>query len=241
MTATLSLPPLFRPVAVAAEDGAGARARDLAAAGADPGTFVYAERFDVMDCAVVLDPGRPLREALPVLFCGALGLGDGLASVLPPGVEVDFAWPGDVRVNARRAGRIALAWPVDAHSGGIPDWLILEARLRIGAGEKRLVDEDDAPETSLAFENCPEITAQISAEAFARHFLTWIARFESDGFGPSRRQWAARAYRFEDTGAIRVGNQDGASVFDGIDAEGNLLLKDGAKQFSLIEALGLEQ
>jgi len=224
MNDNLSLPPIYRPVPVAAGEDAMDHAAALAAAGHDPATLVWAEREDRLDCAIVLAPTEPLAEAARVLFCGALGIGDALAALLPPGVDADFIWPGEVRVNERRAAWAQLRVPAGTGAGDVPDWLVLGAVVRVTGGPTAQSEDglDDAPETTLHFEDCFEIGVPDLLESYSRHFLAWLNRWLDDGFEPLRLAWAHRAYSGEtpaaggsfetltDRGALRI-TVDGAA------------------------------
>ena len=47
--------------------------------------------------------------------------------------------------------------------------------------------------TTLAEEGCGDIQTVDLLEAFARHFLAWIHRWQEDGVGPVQQAWLARA------------------------------------------------
>ena len=229
----LSLPPIYRPVRVAAGEDAMDHAAGLAAAGCDPATLVWAAREDRLDCAIVLAPSEPLAEAARVLFCGVLGIGDALAVLLPPRVDVDFIWPGEVRINARRGAWARLLAPPGTGAGDVPDWLVLGAVVRVtgepspGSGDGL----DDAPQTTLHFEDCSEIGVSDLLEAFSRHVLTRLNRWLDDGFEPIRRSWTLRAYGDDAPAA--------GGTFEALTERGDLRINidDGPRELALLDAL----
>jgi biotin-(acetyl-CoA carboxylase) ligase len=233
MNDTLSLPPIYRPVPIAAGEDPVDHAAALAAAGGDPATLVWAEREDRLDCAILLAPTEPLAKAARVLFCGVLGLGDALAALLPPGVDADFIWPGEVRVNERRAAWARLRAPADIGAGEIPDWLVLGAVVRVTGGPSAESHDglDDAPETTLHFEDCFEIGVPDLLESYSRHFLAWLNRWLDDGFEPIRLTWTHRAY----TG----GTPAAGGAFESLTENGALrITADGAaRELALLDAL----
>src|SRR3546814_3232095 len=74
---------------------------DVCSSDLEDGTLIWSQRDDMLDCAILLRPDEPLQPSLLVAYVGALGLGDALASTVPPGVEVNFGWPTRVAVNER--------------------------------------------------------------------------------------------------------------------------------------------
>lgn len=190
---SLSLPPAFRPVAVPPGDDVLATARDLAIAAADPGSFVWAPRDDVADCAIVLAPSEPLAPSLRVAYVAMLGAGDALGALIPPVIPVAFGWPDRIIVNGAPAGGIRLlAAPTDG-ADAVPAWMVAGVTLafRLSAGD---AEPGRAPHrTALEMEGCGDLTVRDFLESFARHFLYWMNRWLDDGFAPVRLAWLERA------------------------------------------------
>ena len=63
MVRNLALPPIYRAVAIEPKQDACTEAALLARDGAADGTFLWADRRDRIDCAVVLEPDRPAGAA----------------------------------------------------------------------------------------------------------------------------------------------------------------------------------
>ena len=233
MNEPLSLPPIYRPVPIAADEDSMDHAAGLAATGCDPATLVWSAREDRLDCAIVLAPSEPLAEAARVLFCGVLGIGDALAAVLPPGIEVDFIWPGEVRVNARRGAWARLRAPSGTGAGDVPDWLILGAVVRVTDGPNPGSGDglDDAPQTTLRFEDCLDIGAVDLLDSYSRHVLAWLNRWLDDGFEPIRLTWAHRAYGDDAPAA--------GGTFEALTERGDLRINidDGPRELVLLDAL----
>lgn len=190
---TLSLPPAFRPVAAAPGGDALAMAQALAEAGADPGSFVWAPRDEIADCAVVLAPSEPLAASLRVAYVAMVAAGDALGTLLPPVIPVAFGWPDRIVVNGAPAGGIRLVAAPAAEEDGVPEWMVAGVTLRF-----RLPVTDKEPgraphRTALELEGGGNLTAPEFLESFARHFLYWMNRWEDDGFAPVRLAWLERA------------------------------------------------
>ena len=222
-----SLPPLYTLVALEdAEADAREHAGALAAGGAEAGQFVWAAREDRFDCAVVLRPGDSPDKARPAVLVAALALFDALGVVAPAGLNADLAWPGLVRVNGGVAGGITLTeGPVG--EGGALQWLVAAARLRMNMAAGQ--ESGDRPDiTWLRQEGCAEVATHELAEAFARYFLSWMDRWENDGFDPVRRNWMHRATTDSGDAVLTLGDELVAGGIEGLDDAGGLILDTSA-------------
>ncbi len=240
MTETISFPPIFRPLSVATDEDVLAHASTLAAGGADPATLLWADREDRLGCAVVLAPAEPWARSVQVVFCGALALRDALASILPPGVDVGFAWPGSVRVNDSKTGGIELRGPDDLAAADVPDWLALGAELAIAGQPRPRRSPGEEPETTLAFEDCTGITMPQALEAFSRHLLTWINRWQDDGFEPVRATWRAHAYNAGKDVVLGHGGDIVEGTYEDLTSAGDLRLRvgDRVRTISILDRMG---
>ncbi len=189
----LSLPPAFRAIAAGATADVLSIARAMAAEGADPGRFVWAERDDRADCAVVLAPEAPLADSLLVAYVAMVAIGNSLGALLPPVVPVVFGWPDRIVLNGAPIGGIRLRAAATDGPDAVPAWMVVGCTLAL----KTPADGDEpghAPDrTTLAQEGGGDLTATALLEGFARHFLNWINRWQEDGFAPVKAAWLARA------------------------------------------------
>jgi BirA family biotin operon repressor/biotin-[acetyl-CoA-carboxylase] ligase len=207
--------------------------RRLFAAGADPATVVRLDRDDRLDCAVLLAPEHPLRRARLIVYAGALGLGDGLGAVMPPGVDVTFRWPATVLANLGAVGRIGLVLPDDTDEDSVPRWMALRLTVAVASPA-------DQFETTLHDEGCAGLAAAHVLESFARHFLSWVNRWMDDGFEPVRAMWLRHAPDHGKRFALRLGRRKTEGNFSGIDDNGALILEagDAIRRIDLRVALG---
>lgn len=213
-------PPRLRGERVAAGEAVMARAVSRAAIGIDPGLVVW-HAGDRLSAAVVLAPERPLGEAMGVVLAIANALADSIGALAPPEVAVHFDWPGGLRVNGARAGRLRAAAST-SDPAVEPDWLV------VGVEIDFLPPRDSPPDaappedetTGLWAEGCGEITPVALLESATRHMLVWLNRFEDDGMPPVHRDWTARAWRLGEV-------LDGAAIFVGLDERGGRLVRDG--------------
>ncbi len=228
MTQRLRIPAAYHLITIAPDADLDAKARDLAARGAEDGTLLWRDRQDRLEAAVILHPDEGLEQAALVTYVGMLGLADGLGAVAPPLLEITFTWPAGINVNGTPLGHVRLALPADAPPGAVPDWLVLYLVINIATEdpEAALVD---LSVTYLAEEGCPDITSGAMLESFARHFLKWANTWQDDGFDTVRSVW--RHYGPEDGDGIELdlAGERIAGTFNGIGDDGALLLNcDGA-------------
>ena len=183
----LTLPPVFRVVKVAREAFAAARA--MALAGGEAGTLVIAEDAAdpaplLLDLAVVLEPDREAADCYPALPIAMLAMADALAALGPPFKTVGFRWPRLLVLDGAVVGHARLALP---EAEPQPAWLVvgLELQLRADTAEPGRTPD----RTALYEEGFGEVTPPEIVEAFARHLLLWVDRWQEDGLA-----WAARHY-----------------------------------------------
>ena len=152
----------------------------MAADGADPATLLCADREDILDCAVILQPETALSDAMLVIYVGMLGMGDALGSVVPAGIDVTYRWPNLIEANLGVVARLGLSAP--PVSAAVPPWLTLRATVAVSS-------TDPGFETTLAEEGAIDVTAGHLLESYSRHLLTWMSRWQDDGFEPVRAMW----------------------------------------------------
>lgn len=231
---------MFRPFAVTPELDPFDRAVSVAAEGAEAGTLLWSIGQDACECAVVLAPEQPLERSLPVVLVTMLGVADALGSLIPPVVAVTFGWPDRLEVNGGIVGGVRMANAETTDSGEIPSWMVL------GFGVAVRGRWDDGPEpgaevrrTTLEDEGCGDILTTDLLEAFSRHFLGWINRWQEDGIEPVRQAWMSRATGLAKTVEIETGGQRMQGTFSGLTESGAIrLVRDGVTQtISLDDAM----
>jgi len=227
VTTELTLPRLYRGV-VLAEEGpdARARARVLAGAGADAGTFVWRPRPERLDCAVVLQPEETVEGTLPVVLVAVLALSDAIGAVGPPAVTSDLVWPVGVRINGGLVGGISVDLEPGAGLRQVPDWAVVAAEVRIAA--EGGIEGGERPDvTSLEAEGFAGATARDIAESFARYLLVWIDRWQDQGLAPITRHWLHRATARDRDTVLLLGGELVAGAIENLDESGCLHLDTG--------------
>lgn len=228
MTERPVFPPLFRPFAVTPELDPFERCLSVAADGAEPGTLLWSIGQDACECAVVLAPEQALEASLPIVLVAMLGLGDALGALIPPVVAVTFGWPDRLEVNRGIVGGIRLAHAEVPGPAAIPDWMVVGFAVAMrgewAAGEPGQVGE----RTTLAEEGCGDVMTVDFLEAFGRHFLSWINRWQEDGSEPVRQAWLARATGLGRPIEIEIGGRKLSGTFAGLTESGGMrLVREG--------------
>lgn len=158
---------------------------------------------------LLLMPGRP--EGAQLSFAAALAVAD-TAAHYAGGHTISVKWPNDVLADGCKLAGILL-------EGGA-DWLAIGIGINLVAHPPGTL----YPATSLAalgvVPPSPDAALKVLADAFARWYDCWIA----DGFLPLRAAWLARAFGVGAQIRARLPREEHCGVFEGIDANGALLL-----------------
>ncbi len=188
--------------------------------GCDAGLVSWRVTADSLEGALVLAPDVPLARAMAMLPLCGVGFQNALGALAPPEVAVHLGWDGGIFVNGAACGRFRCC-ASDADPGAVPDWLAIGFALPLLPASGRPGDRPD--QTSLFAEGCAEVDPQALLEAWARHSLNWITRWEEDGAAALHAEWRGLA---RDIGEeVAQGGLTG--TFLGADEEFGMLLRDG--------------
>lgn len=222
---TLTFPPLMHGHAVATD--ALAEAARQATLGCDAGLVTYAERPDRVEAALVFAPEVPLAQAMTMLPLCGVGFQNALGAIAPPEVAVHLEWAGGIRVNGAACGELrVIASDTDAHA--VPDWLIVGVSVPLMPEHEEMGHTPDR--TVLYAEGCADVQAGTLIEAWARHTLHWIHRWEEDGARALHAEWRGLAHGIGEPSEI--GGLDG--TFMGVDEDFGMLLRDEEGETHLI-------
>ena len=91
-----------------------------------------------------------------------------------------------MRVNGALCGQLQVAADT-SDPALVPDWLVVGLDLVL---LQTTEDPGETPDrTALYEEGCADVPAEQLLESWARHVMTWINRWESDGNGPLHSEW----------------------------------------------------
>lgn len=162
------------------------------------GTLTYVERFDLVEFAVVLEPGEPLRTARRAFYAGMVALTDALRAYAPPNKEVAIEWPDAIRIDGGLVGGGRLGWPQTAKEDEPPRWVVFGAMIRTIA----MTDEEAGIHplvSALDQEGFGESGAIQVTESFARHLMLVTDAWQVDGFSHVAREYLSRLKRERQT------------------------------------------
>jgi biotin-(acetyl-CoA carboxylase) ligase len=187
---TLDLPPGYTLVALRELGDAFAHGCDIAAE-SGAGTLVWVRRYDLVEFAVVLEPGEPLQSARRAFFAGMNAVADAIAAHCPPERDVNFDWPDTVIFDGGLLGGARLGWPQDCAETEVPPWLVFGVILR--AADMAHVEEAQAAAgVSLLSEGFEMVDTDAIIESFARHLMTAFDRWKERGFEAIARDYLER-------------------------------------------------
>ena len=162
---------------------------------------------------------RPENAPGPVgqlSFAAALAVAD-VAAHVAPSAPVTVKWPNDVLVDGKKAAGILLESGTDA-SGG---WLAVGIGINLAAAP----EGTEFPATALAAFAAPPSPDE-GLTLLAARFAHWYDGWMSGGFETLRAAWLARAGGLGLPIRARLPNETRHGVFEGIDANGALLLNE---------------
>jgi BirA family biotin operon repressor/biotin-[acetyl-CoA-carboxylase] ligase len=217
-----SLPSIYRPIRAAS----GARAPAvtlLRQAGAIPeGTLCWSDAGGRLSLALLLDPDGDWEQSAPVALVAIVALGDAIGALAPPTVAVSNSWPDRLEAKGGLVAGVALDGV--GQDAAAPSRLIL--RLEAVVVPPGGPEPGHRPDlTSLAEEGCEEITPVGLLESFARHFLSWLHRWQEDGFAPVRASWRARGPRIGTPVRVELREAKVAGGFRDLGPGGELVLE----------------
>lgn len=203
------------------------------------GDFLWSPSETDLRCAVVLEPDVVFERAIEVAPLAMVAIGDALGAIGPPNLGILYRWPFELLANGALVGRIRMGVPDDAREGAFPDYLVVGFDLAIARGEFAGEPGLTATQTVLHEEGAGELDRTQIIEALARHFLTWLDRWENEGFEAVRDLWLFRAADRDGAVRVSVAGQVHEGRMAGLDEQCGLILKTGktAVTISLLEAV----
>ena len=163
---------------------------------------------------LLLMPERPQGEWPQLSFAAAIAATDTMAG-FAPGARIAVKWPNDVLADGKKLAGILLerAGPMLA--------------IGIGVNLAHFPEGTEFPATSLAGFGVVPPSPDQALTALAAQFAKWYEVWRGQGFAPLRDAWLARASGLGQPIRARLPDGERRGVFEGIDATGALLLKEG--------------
>jgi biotin-(acetyl-CoA carboxylase) ligase len=212
-------PPLMSGLAVTGGTHPFDTARAMATRGCDAGLIVHNITADRLMAALVMAPEVPLEAAMAMLPACGVGFQNALGALAPPEVAVHLDWDGGLRINGAICGRLRVAAGGD-DPAATPGWLVVGLDLAL----MQLVESPgDTPDrTALYEEGCGEVDAVTLLEAWARHTLVWISRWEDEGPRALDAEWRGLVHGI----GAEITQAGLTGTFLGVDDRFGMLLRD---------------
>lgn len=168
-------------------------------------------------CTLLIAPGAPAADAARLSFVAALAVYETVTAFVAP-AKVRVKWPNDVLIDGQKVAGILLESSGESGAQLLP-WLAVG----IGINLQHQPEQPAYPATRIAahgFAPRPAEALSWLAEAFDRHFQTWRTK----GFAPIRSAWLEHAAGLGQAVTARLPSETINGVFQGLDADGALLL-----------------
>ncbi|MEI4231335.1 biotin/lipoate--protein ligase family protein [Roseovarius sp. D22-M7] len=190
-----------------------------AEAGCDAGLIMHNITADRLMAALVMAPEVPLEDAMAMLPACGVGFQNALGALSPPEVAVHLQWDGGLRINGAICGQLRVA-AGGSDPAAMPGWLVVALDLDLMPVGDSPGDTPDR--TALYEEGCAEVDATDLLEAWARHTLVWISRWEDEGPRALHAAWEGLAHGIGS--GVTEGGRTG--TFLGVDDRFGMLLRD---------------
>lgn len=195
--------------------GRGRRGRSWA----DLSRNLYCSGLYSLKCA----PG----EAAQLSFAAALAASD-VCRVELPDRQVRVKWPNDVLIDGQKICGVLLE---SADAPGRVIQLVVGVGLNIAAAP----DIPEYPATSLALLGA-DIDAGTALERLVTRFEHWRSVWATEGFGPIREAWLARAHGIGQRCVVRLSEETLEGIFTDLAEDGSLRLEMAKGETRLISA-----
>jgi len=233
MTVALSFDPSFPPLLtsrpVVPPIDPRAAAVDAANRGAaEAGDVFWSCDTSEISCAVFLEPDVPRARAQEMLFVAMTAMADAIGALCPPELGITWRWPHVVYANGARLGQARMVVSEEDDEDGSPLWMVVALKLALTPTD--VAEPGRTPDrTTLWDEGAVELEALPALESLSRHFLTWVHRWEVDGFKPVHEAWLFRCDGYREEVAVATAEGVVQGTFTGLDESGNLLLSEGGE------------
>ncbi len=175
--------------------------------------------------ATLLRPTPPggIRRATTLAFAAGLAITDMLEQEC--GIVANLKWPNDVLVDSRKIAGVLIEGMRNAVAIGIG--VNLRHAPPVDGGAWKTISVLEATGRAPSFEQ----GLAVLAATWAKRYREWEA-----GFDDVRAAWLSRAAFLGQTITARLPNEECVGIFEGIDAEGALILSTSSGQRRLSSA-----
>lgn len=228
-------------------DSTNDEARRLAEGGGSHGAVVWARRQTAgrgrmgrewvsadgnLFVSMLLSPDKPLEKCAQLSFVTALALIETLDGIVPETKDLTCKWPNDVLYKGKKiAGILLESFTAMNPFGREVTWIIVGVGVNIDSYPEHVL----FPAACLRDAGVEIISAKIVLSRFLSHFMAQYDLWAKRGFAPVQKAWAKRAYGIGCDTEVMIGDEEICGVFEGIDASGQLLLRNAdGKRISIL-------
>jgi BirA family biotin operon repressor/biotin-[acetyl-CoA-carboxylase] ligase len=162
-----------------------------------------------------------LAQWAQLSFAAAIATAD-VAAQLAPQARITVKWPNDVLGDSRKLAGILLETAGTALIIGI------------GVNLAAYPDDTEFPAISLSALGAKPAAPEDALALLAAGFAQWYEVWRVDGFAPIRDAWLARAAGLGQRIRARLPDRERMGVFEGIDADGALLLNEAGRTTAIV-------
>ncbi len=228
-------------------DSTNAESQRLAGAGASHGAVIWARRQTAgrgrlgrewisndgnLFTTILLAPAVDLPRLSQLSFVASLAVAQTLEGIIPDPSKVACKWPNDVLIGGKKIAGILLE-AFTTHEASTPrQWVAVG----IGVNVDHFPEHVMFPATCLRDAGVELISAKIVLSRVVHHFIECYDQWAMKGFAPIEKAWVKRAHQLGKTVEVVVGDEQFTGIFEGIDAQGCMKLRDKKKKLTLISA-----
>ena len=176
--------------------------------------------------SVLLQPKKPMAELAQLSFITAVAAMEAISPLLPEGAKLQSKWPNDLLLGEKKLGGILLE--SFRTEGSDKPWVVAGLGVNVDSNPPRT----EFPATCLQDAGVELVSAKIILSRFVHHFIERYDEWNEKGFSPARKYWLSHAWGLKEHLVARVPEGDIEGVFDGLDADGGMMLvvRGGKKQ-----------
>ena len=173
--------------------------------------------------SILLNPQVPLETCAQLSFVAAVAVAETLEAIVPNPETISCKWPNDILCDGKKLGGILLeSFITTGHSEMPRQWIAVGVGINIDSAPEHVM----FPATCMRDAGVELISAKIVLSRFIHHFIHSYDLWVSKGFKPIEKLWTERAYHLGKPIEVIVGETQHEGEYQGIDAEGRLLLRD---------------
>ena len=174
---------------------------------------------------LILRPKVDTRLCAQLSFVSAVALADTLKQCGVPEASTALKWPNDILVGGEKIAGILLE--MQSGQGAAPDFML------VGIG----VNVSHAPQgrAYIAGFN-PAMDAAAVMDKLLANMAHWYDMWGREGFAPIKARWMEQVYGLNGAVSARMADRTVVGVFQGLDDDGNLLLRDAGGQTTVINS-----